>query len=62
MAFDFENDEKLACLPLVLRQRMQATQEARIAAGLTANNGMTYKDAATRDKVNAAIARRSEEV
>lgn len=42
-AFDFVNDDKLACLPLALRQRMQNVQQARIDAGCTAKNGMTYR-------------------
>jgi hypothetical protein len=54
-AFDYVTDPKLACLPLALRERMTQVQQARIDAGFTANNGMTYKDAETRDKVNAAM-------
>lgn len=42
-AFDFANDPKLACLPAALRGRMQATQQARVDAGHTAKNGMTYR-------------------
>lgn len=42
-SFDFVNDEKLAGLPLALRQRMQSTQQARIDAGFTASNGVTYR-------------------
>lgn len=40
MTFGFTNDPKL---PAALRQRMQATQDARIAAGCTARDGTTYR-------------------
>lgn len=42
-SFDYVNDDKLAGLPLALRQRMVATQQARIDAGFTASNGVTYR-------------------
>ena len=58
MAFDFINDEKLNnTLPLALRQRMQKVQEARISAGLTAKDGITYATEERRDAVNARIER-----
>ena len=41
--FDFISDPKLACLSDALRDRMQAVQEARVAAGHTAKNGITYR-------------------
>lgn len=42
-AFDYANDPKLACLPAALRDRMGAVQQARIDAGHTARNGVTYR-------------------
>lgn len=42
-AFDYASDPKLACLPLALRQRMTSVQQARIDAGHTASNGVTYR-------------------
>jgi hypothetical protein len=59
MAFDYVNDDKLSALPLALRQRMANVQQSRMDAGFTAKNGMTYKNAADRDSVNAAIDRRA---
>lgn len=56
-SYDFVNDPKLACLPLALREKMMATQQARIDAGLTADNGFTYATAERRDRVNAAMRR-----
>ena len=52
---DYTADHKLDCLPMALRQRMVATQQARIDAGFTAKNGMTHKDAAGRDVASAAF-------
>lgn len=57
-SFDFVNDASLsAALPLALRQRMVAIQQARIDAGFTSKNGMTYKSAERRDKADAAFDR-----
>jgi hypothetical protein len=52
---DFINDSSLQCLPLAMRQKMQVTQDTRIAAGFTADNGVTYQNAAKRDHVNAIL-------
>lgn len=52
-AFDFINDDKLAGLPAALRERMQQTQQARIDAGYTAKNGVTYRTAEKKDFINA---------
>jgi hypothetical protein len=41
--FDYVGDDRLACLPLALRQRMASVQQARIDAGHTARNGVTYR-------------------
>ena len=54
MAYDFINDTKLKdALPLALREKMQNIQESRIAAGLTADNGMVFATAERRDMSNA---------
>lgn len=42
-AFDYTADDKLASLPMALRQRMTDIQQARIDAGHTAANGITYR-------------------
>lgn len=47
-AFDYVGDERLACLPLALRQRMSSAQQARVDAGHTAHNGVTYRKAEKR--------------
>jgi Arc/MetJ family transcription regulator len=53
--FDYVGDEKLACLPLALRQRMASVQQARIDAGHTARNGVTYRTREKREFVDAVL-------
>jgi hypothetical protein len=53
--FDYVGDEKLACLPLALRLRMASVQQARIDAGHTARNGVTYRTAEKRAFVDAIL-------
>lgn len=53
--FDYVGDDKLACLPLALRQRMASVQQARIDAGHTARNGVTYRTAEKRAFVDAVL-------
>ena len=60
MTFDFMNDPKLAAvLGDKTRATMQATQEDRIARGLTSKNGLTYATEARRDAADAAFDARS---
>jgi Arc/MetJ family transcription regulator len=54
-AYDYAGDDKLACLPLALRQRMASVQQARIDAGHTARNGVTYRTAEKRAFVDAIL-------
>jgi hypothetical protein len=54
-AFDFVGDDKLACLPLALRQRMASVQQARMDAGHTARNGVTYRTREKREFVDAVL-------
>jgi hypothetical protein len=54
-AFDYVGDDKLACLPLAIRQRMASVQQARIDAGHTARNGVTYRTADKRAFVDAVL-------
>lgn len=56
-AYDYVSDPTLACLPLALRERMQTVQQARIDAGFTAKNGMTYESAERRDLANLKFER-----
>ena len=57
-AYDYTADEKLAALPLALRERMTSIQQARIDAGLTDDSGLVRRTAEARDRANAALARR----
>lgn len=54
-AFDYVGDDRLACLPLALRRRMASVQQARIDAGHTARNGVTYRTAEKRAFVDAIL-------
>jgi Arc/MetJ family transcription regulator len=54
-SYDYAGDETLACLPLALRQRMVAVQQARIDAGHTARNGVTYRTREKREFVDAVL-------
>jgi Arc/MetJ family transcription regulator len=54
-AYDYVGDERLACLPLALLQRMASVQQARIDAGHTARNGVTYRTAEKRAFVDAIL-------
>lgn len=59
MAFDFNNDPKLAAvLSAKTRAKMQSTQDDRIARGLTSKNGLTYATEARRDAANAEFKNR----
>lgn len=55
-SYDYVNDDKLAGLPLALRQRMVAVQQSRIDAGHTAGNGVTYRTLEKREWVDDLIA------
>ena len=55
-SYDYVSDPKLSGLPLALRQRMVAVQQARIDAGHTASNGVTYRTLEKKQWIDDLIA------